>query len=101
MDDVVTAGTAKREAIGKIRQEGGIIVGILVTLDRIEKLPAPNGDDPKTPMPSAIEEIRKEYGIPVFSILTLNDIIGGLKGKIADEDIKRMDEYRVKYAASD
>ncbi|KAF8849990.1 PRTase-like protein [Acephala macrosclerotiorum] len=101
VDDVVTAGTAKREAIGKIRQEGGIIVGILVTLDRIEKLPAPNGDDPKTPMPSAIEEIRKEYGIPVFSILTLNDIIGGLKGKIADEDIKRMDEYRVKYAASD
>jgi orotate phosphoribosyltransferase len=101
VDDVVTAGTAKREAIGKIRHEGGIVVGILVALDRMEKLPAPNGDDPKTPMPSAIGEIRKEYGIPVLSILTLNDIIGGLKGKIADEDIKRMEEYRIKYAVSD
>ncbi|KUJ06269.1 orotate phosphoribosyltransferase [Mollisia scopiformis] len=101
VDDVVTAGTAKREAIGKIRQEGGIVVGILVALDRMEKLPAPNGDDPSTPMPSAIGELRKEYGIPVFAILTLNDIIEGLKGKIAKEDIERMEEYRVKYAASD
>lgn len=101
VDDVVTAGTAKREAIGKIRQEGGIVVGILVALDRMEKLPAPNGDDPSTAMPSAIGEIRKEYGIPVFAILTLNDIIEGSKGKIADEDIKRMEEYRAKYAASD
>lgn len=101
VDDVVTAGTAKREAIDKIRKEGGIVVGILVALDRMEKLPAPNGDDLSTPMPSAIGEIRREYGIPVLSILTLNDIIGGLKGKIADEDIRRMEEYRVKYAASD
>jgi len=100
VDDVVTAGTAKREAIAKIRKEGGIVVGILVALDRMEKLPAPNGDD-STPMPSAIGEIKKEYGIPVLSILTLNDIIGGLKGNISDEDIRRMEEYRVKYKASD
>jgi orotate phosphoribosyltransferase len=100
VDDVVTAGTAKREAIDKIRKEGGIVVGILVALDRLEKLPAPNGDD-STPMPSAIGQIRKEYGIPVLSILTLNDIIGGLKGKISDEDIRRMEEYRIKYKASD
>lgn len=100
VDDVVTAGTAKREAIDKIRREGGIVVGILVALDRMEKLPATNGDD-STPMPSAIGEIRKEYGIPVLSILTLNDIIGGLKGEISDEDIKQMEEYRIKYKASD
>jgi orotate phosphoribosyltransferase len=101
VDDVVTAGMAKREAIDKIRKEGGIVVGILVALDRMEKLPALNGDDPSTPMPSAIGEIRRQYGIPVLSILTLNGIIGGLKGKIADEDIRRMEEYRAKYAASD
>jgi len=101
VDDVVTAGTAKREAIDKIRKEGGIVVGILVALDRMEKLPAPNGDDPSTPMPSAIGEIRKEYSIPVLSILTLNDIIGGLKGKISEEDIRRMEEYKDKYKASD
>ena len=99
VDDVVSAGTAKREAIDKIRKEGGIVVGIVVALDRMEKLPAPNGDD-DTPMPSAIGEIRKEYGIPVLSILTLNDIISGLKGNILDEDIRQMEQYRAKYKAS-
>lgn len=101
VDDVVTAGTAKREAIEKIRKEGGIVAGIVVALDRMEKLPAPNNDDPATPMPSAIGEIRKEYGIPVLSILTLNDIIGGLKGIHSADDIKRLEEYRAKYKASD
>jgi len=100
VDDVVTAGTAKREAIDKIQKEGGIIVGILVALDRMEKLPAPNGDD-GAPMPSAIGELRKEYGIPVLSILTLDDIIEGLKGSGSEEDIRRMEEYRAKYKASD
>jgi len=100
VDDVVTAGTAKREAIAKIRSEGGIVVGILVALDRQEKLPSPDGDDSKA-MPSAIGEIRKEYGIPVLAILTLDDIIGGVKGAVAEEDVKRMEEYRAKYKASD
>jgi orotate phosphoribosyltransferase len=100
VDDVVTAGTAKREAIGKIQKEGGIVVGIVVALDRMEKLPAADGDDTK-PMPSAIGEIRKEYGIPVLAILTLDDIIGGLKGTGSEDDIKRLEEYRAKYKASD
>jgi orotate phosphoribosyltransferase len=99
-DDVVSAGTAKREAIEKTRKEGGLVVSIVVALDRMEKLPAPNRDD-DTPMPSAIREIRKEYGIPVLSILTLNDIIRGLKRNISDEDIRRMEQYRAKYKASD
>lgn len=100
VDDVVTAGTAKREAIDKIRKEGGIVVGIVVALDRQEKLPAPNGDGPEQ-MPSAIGEIRKEYNIPVLAILTLDDIIGGSKGRISEEDVKRMEEYKAKYKPSD
>ena len=72
----------------------------VVALDRMEKLPSPDGDDSK-PMPSAIGEIRREYGIPVLSILTLNDIINGLKGRISDEEIKSMETYREKYKASD
>jgi len=100
VDDVVTAGTAKREAIDKIRNEGGIVAGIVVALDRLEKLPSLTGDD-SAPMPSAIGEIRKEYGIPVLAILTLNDIIGGLKGFGSPEDIQRLEEYRAKYRATD
>jgi len=100
VDDVVTAGTAKREAIQKIQKEGGIVAGILVALDRQEKLPAPNGDD-NTPMPSAIGELKKEFGIPILSILTLDDIIGGLKGSISAEDTGRLEEYKSKYKPSD
>lgn len=100
VDDVVTAGTAKREAIDKIRKEGGIVAGIVVALDRLEKLPSSTGDD-SAPMPSAIGEIRREYGIPVVAIITMNDIIEGVKGLRSPEEVKAMEEYRAKYKATD
>lgn len=100
VDDVVTAGTSKREAIDKIRKEGGIVVGIIVALDRMEKLPALNGDD-SLPMPSAIGEIRKEYRIPVLSIPDLNDIIWGFRGLGSEEDLRRLEGYGAKYKATD
>jgi orotate phosphoribosyltransferase len=93
VDDVVTDGRAKREAIEKILGEGGVVVGIVVALDRMEKLPSGEG--------SAIGAIRKEFGIPVLAILTLDDIIEGLKGRIGEEEMKGMVEYREKYRASD
>ncbi|KAK2625422.1 hypothetical protein QTJ16_004734 [Diplocarpon rosae] len=98
VDDVVTAGTAKREAINKIRAEGGTVAGILVALDRQERLPAAN-EDSNVSMPSAIGEIKKEYGIPVLAILTLDDIIEGLKSIGGSEDVKRIEEYRAKFKA--
>lgn len=100
IDDVITAGTGKREAIGKIRQQGGQVVGIVVALDRMEKLQSPDGDDSK-PMPSAIGEMRKEYGIPIFAILTLDDIIEGVRGLASEDDIRRTEDYRKKYKATD
>lgn len=100
VDDVVTAGTAKREAIAKITKEGGEVVGIVVAVDRMEKLPSPDGDDSK-PMPSAIGELKKEYNLPIYAILTLDDIIEGMKDFATPEEIKRTEEYRTKYKASD
>lgn len=100
VDDVVTAGTAKREAIEKIRKEGGSVAGIVVALDRKEKLVSPDGDDSK-PMPSAMGELRKELGVPVFAILTLEDIINGVKDLATAETIKSIEEYQSKYKASD
>ena len=100
VDDVITAGTAKRDAIAKIRNEGGIVAGIVVALDRMEKLPAADGDDSK-PGPSAIGELRKEYGIPIFAILTLDDIVAGMHGFASPEHVKRTEEYRSKYKATD
>ena len=67
--------------------QGAPAAGIVVALDRMEKLPSPDGDDAK-PMPSAIGEIRKEYGVPIFAILTLNDIINGMAEFASPEHVK-------------
>ncbi|KAF2662390.1 orotate phosphoribosyltransferase [Lophiostoma macrostomum CBS 122681] len=100
VDDVITAGTAIREAIEIIKKEGGDLVGILVAFDRLEKLPSATDDD-GTSRPSAIGELRKQYGIPVLAILTLDDVVEYLRSLGSEDDLKRLDEYRAKYNASD
>ncbi|KAK8207519.1 phosphoribosyltransferase-like protein [Phyllosticta capitalensis] len=100
VDDVITAGTAIREAIDIIKKEGGTLVGILIAVDRQEKTPSATDDD-GTPRPSAIGEVRKQYGIPVLSILCLDDIIEFAKSKASEEEFKKLLEYREKYRASD
>jgi orotate phosphoribosyltransferase len=100
IDDVITAGTAIREAIDIIKREGGELVGIIVAFDRQEKTPTPTDDDGK-PGPSAIGEVRKKYGIPVLAILTLDDVVKYLRGLGSEDDLKRLDEYRAKYKAGD
>ncbi|KAJ9635887.1 hypothetical protein H2199_008240 [Coniosporium tulheliwenetii] len=101
IDDVITAGTAIREAIEIIKKEGGTLVGIVVAFDRLEKTPAREGEQEEAPRGSAIGEVRREYGIPVLSILTLDDVVEFLRGMGTDEDVRRLEEYRAKYKASD
>lgn len=100
IDDVITAGTAIREAIEIIKREGGTLVGIVVAFDRLEKTPGANDDDGQ-PRPSAIGEIRRKYGIPVMAILTLDDVVEYLKGIGTRDDLRRLEEYREKYKASE
>ncbi|GAB6069395.1 orotate phosphoribosyltransferase [Thiomicrorhabdus hydrogeniphila] len=66
IDDVITAGTAIREAMDIITANGAKPAGVVIALDRMEK---GKGEL------SAIQEVEQEYGIPVMSIITLNDII--------------------------
>jgi orotate phosphoribosyltransferase len=66
IDDVITAGTAIRETMTLIRQAGAIAAGVVVALDREER-----GQGEL----SAIDEIRREYGIPVTSIIGLGQIV--------------------------
>ncbi len=70
VDDVITAGTAIREAVDIIHAEGGKATGVLIALDRQEK-----GSGGK----SAIQEVRDDYGIPVYSLITLSDLIDYLE----------------------
>ncbi len=89
VDDVITAGTAIREAVDIIQTEGGKATGVLIALDRQEK---GSGDK------SAIQEVQDDYGIPVYSLITLSDLIDYLE---ADEEFKNyvgaMKAYRDDY----
>lgn len=72
IDDVITAGTAIREAIDIIESAGAEAAGVVIALDRMEK-----GQGSL----SAIQEVEQQYGIPVFSIINLNDIIQTLESR--------------------
>ncbi len=70
LDDVMTAGTAIREAIDIITTAGGEPAGILIALDRQER-----GEREL----SAVQEVEKRYNIPVASIIKLDDMIEHLE----------------------
>lgn len=94
IDDVITAGTAMREAIGVIKRQGGMLVGVVVALDRMERMGGEGSG-------SAIGEVRKVYGVPVLSIITLNDLIGVLGESGDEEQMLEVEAYKRKYGASD
>ena len=97
IDDVITAGTAMREAISIIQAEGGILVGVIVALDRMERMPS-NEDGKRG---SAIGEVRRNFGVPVLSIFTLDDLVGLLRKKGDEKDLRRLEEYRAEWLAKD
>ena len=105
IDDVITAGTAMRETINLVAKEGGKIVGFVVALDRVEKMPGPRekeeGIDDGKPRMSAMGQIKGEFGLPTASIATVDDLIALLRIKGDKGDIERLEEYRRRYRASD
>ncbi|KAI4169483.1 MAG: hypothetical protein LQ343_005698 [Gyalolechia ehrenbergii] len=100
IDDVITAGTAMRETIETVKKEAGKVVGFIVAVDRMEKIPSANDNDGK-PRPSAMGQIRKEYRVPTASIVTLDDLIDLLRRAGDEKDMERLQEYRSRYRASD
>lgn len=66
VDDVLTAGTAVREAVQLIKAVGGTLVGVLIALDRQERVAGAQ---------TAVGALAEELGVPVVSILTLQDVI--------------------------
>ena len=105
IDDVVTAGTAMRETMELVAREGGQVVGFVVALDRKERRPSTGekeeGVNDEEPRSSALGQIRKEFGVPSASIVTLDDLINVLKTKGEKNDRERLEDYRRKYLASD
>ena len=85
IDDVITAGTAVREAVEIIQQNGAQLAGIAVAMDRQER---------GTGSASAIQEIERSYGIRVTSIITLQHIIDYLDQSDSDELGQYLDAVR-------
>ncbi len=69
VDDVITAGTAVREAYQVISSTGAEVAGLAISLDRQER-----GQGTL----SAVQELKQALGIPVVSIIRLNDLIDTL-----------------------
>ncbi|CAG8599578.1 9383_t:CDS:2 [Ambispora leptoticha] len=89
IDDVITAGTAIRESLEIIKSHDAVAVGIIVALDRQER-----GTGEK----SAIQELEQDYGIPVKSIINLEQIIEYLTEEGGyHEHLQKLKEYRKIY----
>jgi orotate phosphoribosyltransferase len=102
VDDVITAGTAVREALRQIRDGGGVPAGIVVALDREEALAADgpaSSDDPARR--SAAHAVADEHGIPVVAIAGLGDLLAftGETATLAAER-ERLLAYRERYGAN-
>lgn len=93
IDDVITAGTAMREAMTFIEAHDAKLAGMVIALDRQER-----GQNDR----SAIQDIKQQYDVPVISIITLNNIITYLKekdNKGTGTIIDAIDTYRKKYGS--
>ena len=93
VDDVITAGTAIREALAIIAGAGGTPAGIVIALDRQERLAE---GDPR----SAARAVADEHGIPVIAVASLSDLLAfaGESATLAAER-DRLLAYRARYGS--
>jgi len=92
IDDVITEGAAKREAVEIIRAAGATPAGVLIALDRQER---------GRGALSATQEVSREFSLPVTSIATLEDILDTLAGRPDHRgDVERIQEYRRQYGVA-
>lgn len=66
VDDVISAGTSVRESVEIIRTHQATPCGVAIAIDRQER---------GTGQLSAVQEVQRDYSIPVISIASLADLI--------------------------
>lgn len=93
LDDVITAGTAIREAVEIIRGAGATPVGIAIALDREER-----GQGEL----SAVQEVRRDLGMQVIRIVGLADLVDMLAGDAnRAAELAAIREYRRRFGIDD
>ncbi|MCL7463083.1 orotate phosphoribosyltransferase [Pseudomonas sp. NW5] len=89
VDDVITAGTAIREVMQIIQAQGAQAAGVLIALNREER-----GQGEL----SAIQEVERDYGIPVVSIVSLRQVLDYLAGdQELCQHLSAVEAYRAQY----
>lgn len=93
VDDVISAGTSVRESVELIRAAGATPCGVAIALDRMER-----GQGRL----SAVQEVSRDYGLPVVSIVNLNDLSSYLAGKPEWSDtLAAIERYRGQYGVGE
>jgi len=89
IDDVITAGTAIREVMQIIQQQNATAAGVMIALNRQER---GNGDL------SAIQEVERDFGVPVVSIVSLNQVLEFLADDAQlKQHLPAVEAYRAQY----
>lgn len=96
LEDVLTAGTAVRETIPLLQRAADVSIdGLVISVDRMEK-----GQGNST----AVQELKEEFGIVTYPIVTVKDLLAFLDKKenresvgAADAVLQKMEEYFAAY----
>lgn len=88
LDDVITAGTAIREAIAMIKASQATPVAVLIALDRQEK-----GQGER----SAVQELQQDEGLQVLNIIGMDNLIQYLSEQDEQTMLDAMQSYRADY----
>ena len=94
IEDVMTSGKALKEILPKLEAAANVnVVGMIISVDRREK--ALDSDL------SAVSAAKKDFGIDVYSVVTMDDIIAAIEKGVIDgkEHLDAMYAYRETYGA--
>ena len=94
IEDVMTSGKALKEILPKLQAAANVqVAGMIISVDRQEK--ALDSDL------SAVSAAKKEFGIDVYSVVTMDDIISAIEEGVVDgkEHLAEMYKYRNTYGA--
>lgn len=92
IEDVMTSGKALREVLPKLQEAADVkIEAMIITVDRMEK-----GLNSEL---SAVQEVYGDFGIKVYSIVTIKDIIEAIENGVIEgkEYLQAMKDYRKQY----
>lgn len=92
IEDVMTSGKALREVLPKLKGAADVnITAMVITVDRMEK--ALDSDL------SAVQSADKDFGVKVYSIVNINDIISAIENGVIEgkQYLDAMKQYRSTY----